>query len=206
MKDNHLFPSGKAMTRPTQLLLPPRLPIEEWKLIGVRISRLADASGWWLGDWLIFGEFRYPERYKRAIEETTLDYQTLRNYAWIARKIEPARRREKLSMQHHAEVAALPEKEQDRWLDFAEKMSWTRTDLRNRLRQERLNTNGESMNEIYLLKLEASPAQRQLWAEAARKTNRSLSRWMRSTLDREAKVALEQELDTEDNRILGAIS
>ena len=41
-----------------------------------------------------------------------LDYQTLRNYAWVARRFAMSRRRDTLSFGHHAEVPALPEPEQ----------------------------------------------------------------------------------------------
>jgi hypothetical protein len=38
------------------------------------------------------------------------------NYAWVARRFAMSRRRDTLSFGHHAEVAALPEPEQDFWL------------------------------------------------------------------------------------------
>ncbi len=53
----------------------------------------------------MFGERRFGTRYRSAIEATDLDYQTLRNYAWVARNVDAGRRREELSFQHHAEVA-----------------------------------------------------------------------------------------------------
>ena len=49
-----------------------------------------------------------------------LDYQTLRNYAWVARRFPAGRRRAGVSFAHHAEVARLPEPEQDYWLRRAE--------------------------------------------------------------------------------------
>jgi hypothetical protein len=61
----------------------------------------------WLGDWLIFGRYKYGTRYRQAIGATGLDYQTLRNYAVVARRFEPSRRRSTLRAQHHAEVSAL---------------------------------------------------------------------------------------------------
>ena len=70
-------------------------------------------AAWCLGDWLVFGEQAYAGRYRQAIERTSLDYQTLGNYAWVAKRFSLSRRRDELSFGHHSEVAALPEPEQD---------------------------------------------------------------------------------------------
>jgi hypothetical protein len=58
-----------------------RMPYEIWSALGPRIAAHANASRWWLGDWVVFGERRYGHRYRVAIQATGLDYQTLRNYA-----------------------------------------------------------------------------------------------------------------------------
>ena len=97
-------------------------------------GRIADSSAWCLGDWLIYGQHLYADRYRHAVAMAGLDYQTLRNYAWIARKFEPARRRAGLAFQHHVEVAALPPQVQDHWLDLAENFRWSRNELRKQIR------------------------------------------------------------------------
>jgi hypothetical protein len=122
-----------ATIESTRCELPQGLPLDAWCRIGVQLSALVEASSWWIGDWLVYGERNYPLRYRRAMDETSLDYQTLRNYAWIARKFEPRRRRIGLSFQHHVEVAALPTNEQDHWLDFAERFGWSRNELRRQI-------------------------------------------------------------------------
>lgn len=81
-----------ALTKRTSLSLPPKISIEEWGHIGRKIFVISESSTWWLGDWLIYGQAHYPDRYMRAIEKTQLDYQTLRNYAWVARRYPVARR------------------------------------------------------------------------------------------------------------------
>jgi len=117
------------------LEFPHRLPIDGWQYIGSQLHLIADTSAWWLGDWLVFGQDHYADRYLEAIQRTALDYQTLRNYAWVARKVSFSRRREKLSFGHHAEVASLPEPEQDYWLRKAENYQWPRNFLRRQLRE-----------------------------------------------------------------------
>ena len=101
----------------TGLSFDPLLPFEAWSAIGARIARHSSATTWWLGDWLIYGQDKYGRRYKEAIAATGLDYQTLRNYAMVARRFEVSRRRDGLTFHHHAEVCALSDADQDRWLD-----------------------------------------------------------------------------------------
>jgi hypothetical protein len=111
-----------------------QLTYEKWLGIGRQLATVSASSAWCLGDWLIYGENAYSGRYRNAIEQTSLDYQTLRNYAWVARRFPLSRRRETLSFAHHAEVARLPEHEQDFWLRKADEFSWSRNRLRKELR------------------------------------------------------------------------
>lgn len=181
---NRLTPNGSALTRRTRLLLPPGLPLTEWRRLGQQIHVISDSSAWWLGDWLIYGQDNYPDRYKRAAAETSLDYQTLRNYAWVARKIAPARRREKLSFQHHAEVAGLPAEEQDRWLGQAEAARWTRNQLRKRIRDGRHPHEIEAP--VTHVRMSVVAERQQLWQRAAESVDMDLLEWIVLTLDQAA--------------------
>jgi hypothetical protein len=116
------------------LLLPQRLAFDKWVTIGHQLSAVSTSSAWCLGDWLIYGEAAFTGRYRDVLEQTSLDYQTLRNYAWVVRRFPLARRRDRLSFGHHAEVAALPEPEQDFWLRKAEDLCWSRNQLRREVR------------------------------------------------------------------------
>ncbi|WP_225954748.1 LmbU family transcriptional regulator [Kibdelosporangium phytohabitans] len=184
---------GAALTMRTCLALPARMPLDEWRRIGRQIFTISDSSAWWLGDWLIYGQSEYPDRYKRAIDETGLDYQTLRNYAWVARKFRQERRRESLSFQHHAELASLPESEQDDWMDRAEKHSWSRNELRNRVKAGRRATrdgsghagagqNGKSLPGTRL-QVSIIPDQQQRWQDAAATVDQDLLTWIVAVLD-----------------------
>src|SRR4051794_11467426 len=110
---------------------------DEWVAAGRRVARISSRSCWWLGDWLLFGQRTFPNRYRAACDATSLDYQTLRNYAWVAGHVDVSRRRYTLSFQHHAEVAALHGAAQDLWLQRAEAGGWSRNELRRRLAAER---------------------------------------------------------------------
>lgn len=116
------------------LQLPRQLPFEKWQGIGRQLSAVCTSAAWCPGDWLAYGESAYAGRYREATEQTALDYQTLRNYAWVARRFAMSRRRDTLSFGHHAEVAALAEPAQDYWLRQAEQHRWPVRQLRRQVR------------------------------------------------------------------------
>ncbi|MFD0339967.1 LmbU family transcriptional regulator [Streptomyces sp. NPDC127117] len=173
----------QPLTRRTSLTLPARMKIDEWKRVGEKLSLFADSSKWWLGDWLVYGQNRYPERYRMAVEETSLEYQTLRNYAWIARKFDAARRRESLSLQHHIEVAGLEEREQDIWLNRAEQNNWSRNELRRSLKAtQTIEEPGPERSEA-ALHLRVSDERIRNWESAAQRTRGDLQEWIIAVLD-----------------------
>lgn len=108
--------------------------LSSWEAIGRQLLSIADSSTWWIADWLAYGERAFKDRYVEAITRTNLNYQTLRNYAWVARRFDQSRRREELSFGHHAEVAALDVHEQDYWLRKAVELGWSRNHLRVEVR------------------------------------------------------------------------
>jgi hypothetical protein len=122
-------------TSRSSLQLPNKLTLERWVSIGRDLASTTSSTAWWLGDWLIYGETVFTGRYRNAIEQTSLDYKTLRNYAWVARKFPQNRRHETLSFGHHAEVAGLVTPEQDFWLRKAETLVWSRNELRQSVRE-----------------------------------------------------------------------
>jgi hypothetical protein len=130
------------------LLFARRLSLQSWKAIGQQLFAVAESSAWWIADWLAFGEATFKDRYLEAARETQLNYQTLRNYTWVARRFELSRRRDSLTFGHHAEVAALDVPEQDYWLRKAEEHGWSRNKLRwevrESLRERRNHTAGHA--------------------------------------------------------------
>jgi hypothetical protein len=185
----------------TGLELPPYLTYDAWQSVGRQLSVIADTSAWWLGDWLVFGQEHYPGRYGDAIEKTCLDYQTLRNYAWVARRFSLSRRRDKLSFAHHAEVAALPEHEQDYWLRMAEHDQWSRNLLRRELRAS-LRDRGQEpgtddslespdpQESVRTLSLHVSSEQLKICERAASIRNSELEEWAILALQEQASKTL----------------
>ncbi len=116
-------------------LLPVGEPtFEQWFACGSFLCQAENAVHFWIGDWLNFGEWQWGERYTGAIELTGFDYQTVANDKWVASRIEISRRREKVSFEHHKEVAPLSPHEQDVLLARAEAEGWTVRRLREEKR------------------------------------------------------------------------
>lgn len=106
---------------------------EQWEQAGLELQRFARSVNWLVGDWILYGERNYGETYAEAIDLTGLEYDTLKNVIWVARNVSERSRRRDLSWSHHQAVAALPETEQDMWLEAAEREGMTVARLRSKL-------------------------------------------------------------------------
>jgi hypothetical protein len=114
------------------------IELREWAEQGRRLGVIGRSAGWWIGDWLRYGNAKFGERYVRAARITGYDVQTLMNMVYVASRFEPSRRRENLSWSHHAEVAAAQDMaEQERWLDHSESERLSVRCLREEMRRER---------------------------------------------------------------------
>jgi hypothetical protein len=115
----------------------------EWLEYGRRLGLMGRSAGWWIGDWLNYGNHAFGERYARASRITGYDAQTLMNMAYVASRFETSRRRGKLSWSHHAEIAAMEPDEQDHWLTLAETDRLSVRCMREGIRRERLRKRAE---------------------------------------------------------------
>lgn len=189
----------KAKLAKKGLRLSEGLTFAEWTAIGRKLGEMAESTAWAIGDWVFYGQWEYGKRYEEALAVTGLDYQTLRNYASVAGRFDLSRRRDKLSLQHHATVAALPPKEQDRWLDLAEREKLSLHDLRDRIRGVPNKTNGgasaaslpaeatrEGSAELAHLTLTVEAERAQAWEAAAQRQGRRVSEWAVAVLDQAA--------------------
>ena len=183
---------GRRAVRSSQTAMhfDPLLPIESWKALGAKIAFYSNATAWWLGDWLVFGQMKYGRRYKEGIALTGLEYQTLRNYAVVARRFDLSRRRDNLSFQHHAEVCTLPDDDQEFWLDTSAENHWSKTELRRRL--SAAATGRPPPGRATALHLVLEPHREQRWREAAKLTDSVLDAWVMRVLDEAAAAALDE--------------
>ena len=183
----------QVLTTRVGLQIPNALPFEEWERAGRQLAGVLDSSSWWLGDWLTYGKDHYADRYQQGIWTAGLRYQTLRNYAWVARRFDHPRRHAKLTFQHHAEVASLPQDQQDHWLTHAEQHHWTTKQLRNALRQTKAASSTGEVGDTppslpYQLSLPQQHYQR--WHQAAQQSNTPTDTWILTTLNNAAERAL----------------
>ena len=184
------LPGGVKRSSPvrssrTGMCFDPLTSLEEWKAVGAKIALYSDASAWWLGDWLAFGQAKYGRRYKEGVALTGLEYQTLRNYAVVARRFELSRRRNNLSFQHHAEVCALGDDDQGFWLTLCVENRWSKAELRRQRRaaRGRLPPIKSRLADRTALRLMLEPQREQRWREAAKRSHRDLEAWMIQVLD-----------------------
>jgi hypothetical protein len=130
---------ARPSTELTRVGWTPRTDIglAEWSAVGRRFGEIGRCSQWWLGDWILYGNQRFGERYVRAVKLTGYDVQSLMNMVYVASRFAVSRRRENLSWSHHAALAALDVGEQERWLERAGAERLSVADLRVELRSWR---------------------------------------------------------------------
>jgi hypothetical protein len=172
------------------LLITPGIDFDAWAAMGRRITGISNSCAWCLGDWLVYGGDAFPDRYKTALAATSLDYQTLRNYAWVARRFEMSRRRDDLSFQHHAELASLAPAEQELWLSRAHRYQWSRNELRRRLYRHRRPQPDPPADDAVKLSVEVTRTRERRWRLAARAAEQTLSDWIAETVDAAADATL----------------
>lgn len=172
------------------LHVPVGTSFEDWARVGRQLSGIVDSSAWWLGDWLVFGKTHYADCYQLAIQGAGLRYQTLRNYAWVARRFDVSRRRAKLTFQHHAEVASLPVPEQDRLLDQAEQETWTTKQLRIAIQQDRAGESEDPALAPASSRIDLPRSRVSIWRQAADSVGVDFEHWVLTMLDRAATEVL----------------
>jgi hypothetical protein len=112
---------------------------EQWSDCLDYLMHLARRIHWWIGDLLVYGEYRWGAMYDEMIEHTGYEIRTLRTLKWVAGQIDASRRRVDLTFAHHQEAAGLPPDQQDAILARAAREGWTREMVRhavNRLAYE----------------------------------------------------------------------
>ena len=134
---------GRVTIGRVGIAVPDDLNEQEYGDLGAFLLDIGSRVNWLLGDWLAYGENRqWGETYQRVAEQFGYAYQTLQNFAYVARSVDFSRRREKLSFTHHVEVAGLNPHDQDNWLNQAESNGWSVAQLRKVIRETNLLIKG----------------------------------------------------------------
>ncbi|MGW2089146.1 LmbU family transcriptional regulator [Streptomyces sp. NPDC001880] len=184
-----------VLTTRVGLQMPPDLSFDSWQRAGGQLAGVVDSSSWWLGDWLVYGKDHYADRYQLGIRTAGLKYQTLRNYAWVARRFDMQRRRSGLTFQHHAEVASLTVDMQEAWLNEAENKAWTTKQLRNAIKAVETTDSTEVARQDAIRQLTVPENRIGRWNKAAEQSGIKFEKWVLATLDSAAGQVLEPEED-----------
>lgn len=106
---------------------------EQWQLLGNLLQKLEGAIQWLIGDWVLQAERKWGATYETVAEKTGYAYDTLKDYAYVARNVEMSVRTDQLSFGHHKLVAAMPVDEQRAWLDWALSQNASISQLRKKI-------------------------------------------------------------------------
>lgn len=108
----------------------------EYEAVGEFIRYAHQRAGWWLADWLRYGDTRddWRERLSQAIDSTGLSEKTLKNVRAIGAIDASIRRPDTVDFSLHGEVAGMTPADQVQWLDRAESNGWTHRELRLEIR------------------------------------------------------------------------
>lgn len=150
------------------------LSFEEWNQLGQKLGEIGKSIGFIIGDWINYGEGRYGAMYEQALAKTGLTYQTLADFAYVARKIQFSLRNENLDFSQHRVVAKLRTDEEKRhWLAMADKHDLSVRRLRKSINFGRLATSEE---------VEGDPADKGVVTHLAL-INRLMRWWKQTTAD-----------------------
>jgi len=138
------IPDPRIRVTPTGIEFRDDLSFDEWDDLGTKLAPLGRSIGFVLGDWLNYGQRAFGEKYTEAIARTGISYQTLANFAYVARSVDFSCRQEKLGFEHHAVVAKLRSTDDQKyWLEMANRHSLSVRRLRKSINYGRLATEEE---------------------------------------------------------------
>lgn len=186
LRDVVSFGRGCAATR-TALNITRELDVDEWESLLGRVVAVSDASAWWIGDVLSFGEWRYGEKYRTVLAVIEFEYERARNYAYVSGNVPAAVRRADLSWSHHRIVAPLVPAEQERWLSSASENGWSVRELQEALDAAARNQESPADELLEQLRFTVDRDRLERWQRAAeREADGNLTDWACSVLDRAA--------------------
>jgi hypothetical protein len=150
------------------------LSFEEWEQLGEKLGDTERSIGFMIGDWINYAESKWGEKYNEAIAATGLEYQTLADYAWVAKRVSFSARAENLPFRHHRVVAKLKDsEEQKHWLDQAEKHDLSYRRLQKSINFGRIATEeeveGDPADRGYVTYLALLNRIRRWWARETQK-------------------------------------
>jgi len=135
------------ITTATGIAIKDEIPLPTLRDLTKNVAIMFEASGkqhahaaMVLGDILNFWEEKFPgedatQQIETAREWMRVQVKTIHNWMWVASKVEPSRRRENLSLEHHVAVAKLPAGEQTEYLRLADDEGMSVTELKSKIKE-----------------------------------------------------------------------
>lgn len=110
--------------------------------IGQWLRSLERSLQWHIGDWLNRAERVWGEVYSGLDQYT---YDTLKDYAYVARNVQLSVRTDNLSFGHHKLVAKLPIEGQKAWLEWAVRENASIEKMRKAMQSTKPKRGGDAM-------------------------------------------------------------
>jgi len=164
----------KFAITPTGIHFHEDLSFDEWDALGQKLAPIGKTIGFIIGDWINYGESHWGDKYEEALDRTGLEYGTLRNYAYVARKLDLSLRNDKLGYHLHATVAKLKtDEEKEHWLKMAVRHQLGKRRLQKSINFGRLATEeevqGDPADRGYVTYLALLNRIRRWWARETQK-------------------------------------
>lgn len=116
---------------------PPDLTFDGWAHLGETFLTMERAIKWWIGDWWIFGQERFPDEIPQFIDAALerFTYATIQDAERVCRAIPPEERVTGVSFTHHRRVITLPPRSRTELLTKAANEQMSADDLRKEVRR-----------------------------------------------------------------------
>jgi hypothetical protein len=144
------LPETKALatqifsTSTYSLNLPDDLSLEQYVGLAPRFGLMAKCMLWWAGDYLVYGERKFGEKHRDAMDNLTgilagyYSRGSLTSASWVSRNITPKERRPELTWNHHLLVAKIKDRhERKHWLDRAVSEKLSTRDMAQEMAEDR---------------------------------------------------------------------
>lgn len=118
----------------SSLALPDGMPVEEWEQTGDNLKAITRNVQWQWGDLLNFGESRYGEKYRLAVERWGLNLNTAQQYARVARAFPPCNRLQVSWTHHHAAAGVDDDADRQGLLIAAMNDGWSVSRLKDEIK------------------------------------------------------------------------
>lgn len=171
------------VSRPDGLEITAELSFNEWKRLGERLLETTDRALWSLGDWRAYGR-RFEKDYHDAIDAIDASSRQVTASRRVAESFGLERRRDQLSFEMHEIVVALPEAEQENWLDEAERQGWSRRQMQFAFVEK------IARQSLPAISFRAVGELRELCVQAAERQGMDPKQWAMVVLERAAREAL----------------